>query len=203
MIMKNLISGICIVLVLFHTITAGIIVVPEFIQRAVHLTLVLVLAFLLKPMWKRADGGLSFWSWIPVVISLLTGLYIVVFNIDIMFSQGILSLEMVVIGWVLIILVLELTRRAAGWILALIASVAVLYPIFGKYLPGLIGHRGYNLGRIASTLGLSLEGIFGAPLGASAEFVVLFIFLASVLNECGMGQYLLKLALSMTVRLTV
>jgi TRAP transporter 4TM/12TM fusion protein len=200
--MTNFISGICIALVLFHTITAGIIVVPEFIQRAVHLTLVLVLAFLFRPMWKRADGGLSRWSWIPVVISVLTGLYIIVFNNDIMFSQGMLTMEMIVVGWVLIILVLELTRRATGWILALIAAVAVLYPIFGKYLPGLIGHRGYNLGRIASTLGLSLEGVFGAPLGASAEFVVLFIFLASVLNECGMGQYLLKLALSMTGRLT-
>ena len=200
--MKNFISGICIALVLFHTVSAGIIVVPEFIQRAVHLTLVLVLAFLFKPMWKRADGSLSLWSWIPVVISVLTGGYVVVFNNDIMFSQGMLTPEMIVMGWVLIFLVLELTRRATGWILALIATVAVLYPIFGKYLPGLIGHRGYNLGRIASTLGLSLEGIFGAPLGASAEFVVLFIFLASVLNECGMGQYLLKLALSMTGRLT-
>jgi TRAP transporter 4TM/12TM fusion protein len=200
--MKNFISGICIALVLFHTVSAGIIIVPEFIQRAVHLTLVLVLAFLFIPMWKRADGRMSLWSWIPVVISVVTGLYIVVYNNDIMFSQGMLTPEMIVIGWVLIFLVLELTRRATGWILALIATVAVLYPIFGRYLPGLIGHRGYNLGRIASTLGLSLEGIFGAPLGASAEFVVLFIFLASVLNECGMGQYLLKLALSMTGRLT-
>ncbi|TRZ51647.1 C4-dicarboxylate ABC transporter permease, partial [bacterium] len=184
--MMNFISGICIILVLFHMVSAGIIIVPEFIQRAVHLTLVLVLAFLFKPMWKRADGRLSFWSWIPIVISVLTGLYVIVFNMDIMFSQGMLTREMIVIGWVLIILVLELTRRATGWVLALIATVAVLYPIFGKYLPGLIGHRGYNLGRIASTLGISLEGIFGAPLGASAEFVVLFIFLASILNECGM-----------------
>ena len=200
--MKKFISGICIALVLFHMVSAGIIIVPEFIQRAVHLTLVLVLAFLFKPVGKRADGRLSFWSWIPIVISVLTGLYIIVFNNDIMFSQGMLTMEMIMIGWVLIILVLELARRATGWVLALIAALAVLYPIFGKYLPGLIGHRGYNLGRIASTLGLSLEGIFGAPLGASAEFVVLFIFLASVLNECGMGQFLLKLALSMTGRLT-
>jgi TRAP transporter 4TM/12TM fusion protein len=86
--------------------------------------------------------------------------------------------------------------------LALIAAVAVLYPLLGRYLPGLIGHRGYNLGRVASTMGLSLEGIFGAPLGVSAEFIVLFIFLASILNQCGMGQYLLKLALSVTGRMT-
>ncbi|MBN1830123.1 MAG: TRAP transporter permease [Deltaproteobacteria bacterium] len=201
-IMKHLISGICVALVLFHTATAGIILVPEFIQRTVHITLVLVLAFLLRPFVKRVDGRLSFFSWIPVVISVLTGLYIVVFNNDIMFSQGMLSMEMIVIGWVMILLVLELTRRVTGWVLTLIAAVAVLYPLFGKYLPGLIGHRGYTMGRISSTLGLSLEGIFGAPLGASAEFVVLFIFLAALLNQCGMGQYLLKLALSMTGRLT-
>lgn len=200
--MKNVISGICVVLVLFHTVTAGIILVPEFIQRTAHLTLVLVLAFLFRPVAKRADGGLSLWSWVPVIISVLTGLYIIVYNNDIMFSQGILNTEMIVVGWVMILLVLELARRVTGWVLTLIAAIAVLYPIFGKYLPGLIGHRGYSLGRIASTLGLSLEGIFGAPLGASAEFVVLFIFLASVLNQCGMGQYLLKLALSMTGRLT-
>ena len=36
-----------------------------------------------------------------------------------------------IVKLVLILLVLELTRRAAGWILALIASLAVLYPIFG------------------------------------------------------------------------
>jgi len=200
--MKTFINGICVVLVLFHTATAGIILVPEFIQRTVHLTLVLVLAFLMRPVARRADGRLSLLSWIPVGISALAGLYIIVYNNDIMFSQGILSLEMIVVGWVMILLVLELARRITGWVLTLIAALAVLYPIFGKYLPGLIGHRGYNMGRIASTLGLSLEGIFGAPLGASAEFVVLFIFLASVLNQCGMGQYLLKLALSMTGRST-
>lgn len=201
LIVKKLISGICIVLVLFHMVTAGLIIVPEFIQRAVHLTLVLVLAFLFHPIGKRADGRLSFWSWIPIVISVLAGLYVIVFNEDIMFSQGMLTPEMVVVGWVLILLVLELTRRATGWVLALIAALAVLYPLFGQYLPGLVGHGGYNLGRVASTLGLSLEGIFGAPLGVSAEFIVLFIFLASVLNECGMGQYLLKLALSVTGRM--
>lgn len=200
--MKKIVDGVCIVLVLFHIASAGIILVPEFVQRTVHLTLVLVLAFLLRPLIKRADGKFSLWSWIPVVISALTGLYVVVYNHDIMFSQGILTIDMIVMGWVLILLVLELARRATGWILAMIAALAVLYPIVGKYMPGLIGHRGYSLERISSTIGLSFEGIFGAPLGASAEFIVLFLFLAALLNACGMGPYLLKLALSLTGRLT-
>jgi TRAP transporter 4TM/12TM fusion protein len=200
--MKQLISGLCVLLILFHMVTAGLIIIPEFLQRAVHLTLVLLLAFLLHPVGKKKDGRFSFWSWILPVLSVLTGLYVIVFNDDIMFSQGMVTLGMAVMGWILIFLVLELTRRATGLVLALIAALAVLYPILGQYLPGLLGHRGYTLGRVASTMALSLEGIFGAPLGVSAEFIVLFIFLASILNQCGMGPYLLKLALSITGRLT-
>ena len=145
---------------------------------------------------------MSFWSWILPVLSVLVGLYVIVFNDDIMFSQGMVTLEMAVMGWVLIFLVLELTRRATGFASGLIATLAVLYPLLGRYLPGLLGHRGYNLGRVASTMALSLEGVFGAPLGVSAEFIVLFIFLASILNQCGMGEYLLKLALAVTGRMT-
>ncbi len=200
--MKKLISGICITLILYHMVTAGLIIVPEFLHRTVHLTLVFLLAFLLYPVGKRADGGLSFWSWILPALSVVAGLYVIVFNEDIMFSQGMVTREMAVMGWLLIILVLELARRATGFVLALIAALAVLYPLIGQILPGLLGHRGYTVGRVASTMGLSLEGIFGAPLGVSAEFIVLFIFLASILNECGMGQYLLKLALSVTGRMT-
>jgi TRAP transporter 4TM/12TM fusion protein len=200
--MGKLIEGICIFLVLYHMMAAGFVLIPEFIHRTIHLTLVLLLAFLLYPLGKRADGRLPLWSWILPILSLVAGSYILLSYHDIMFSQGMVTFQMAVMGWLLILLVLEMTRRATGWVLTLIATLAVLYPLLGKYLPGLLGHRGYTMGRVASTMGLSLEGIFGAPLGVSAEFIVLFIFLASMLNECGMGQYLLKLALAVTGRMT-
>lgn len=200
--MGKLIRGICIFLVLFHVVTAGFIIIPAFLQRAIHLTIVLVLTFLLFPLAREKNGSFSALSWFLPILSLGVGLYIIVFNHEIMFSQGMVTAEMAVIGWILILLVLEQTRKSTGAVLTIIAGVAVLYPLLGRYLPGLIGHRGFGLSRVASTMSLSMEGIFGTPLGVSAEYIVLFIFLASILNQCGMGKYLLKLALAITGRLT-
>ena len=200
--MSTIIPGLCIFLVLFHIITAGFIIIPAFLQRAIHLTLVLVITFLQYPLIKKEDGRFPCWNWLLPALSLLGGGYVIIFNDEIMFSQGMVTLEMAIFGWIIILLVLEMTRRCAGGALTMITAVAVLYPLLGSHLPGLIGHRGYGFGRVASTMSLSMEGIFGIPLGVSAEYLVLFIFLASVLNQCGMGQYLLKLALSLTGRMT-
>lgn len=196
-----MITGLCIFLVIFHVITAGFVTIPAFLQRAIHLTLVLVITFYLYPFRPKKNGDLSIWSWSFFLLSLGAGLYVVIFNNEIMFSQGMVTLEMAIMGWIIILLVLEQARRSTGLVLAIIATMAVLYPFLGKYLPGLIGHRGYGFARIASTMALSMEGIFGTPLGVSAEYIVLFIFLAATLNQCGMGKYLLKLALAVTGRM--
>lgn len=196
-----MITGLCIFLVIFHVITSGFVTIPAFLQRAIHLTLVLVITFYLYPFRPKKNGDLSIWSWSFFLLSLGAGLYVVIFNNEIMFSQGMVTLEMAIMGWIIILLVLEQARRSTGLVLAIIATMAVLYPFLGKYLPGLIGHRGYGFARIASTMALSMEGIFGTPLGVSAEYIVLFIFLAATLNQCGMGKYLLKLALAVTGRM--
>jgi TRAP transporter 4TM/12TM fusion protein len=200
--MNTIITSLSILLVLFHIITAGFIILPAFLQRAIHLTLVSVIAFMLYPAGKKEEEPFPWWNWLLLAGALAGGLYVIIFNNEIMFSQGMVTLEMAVFGWVIILLVIELTRRCAGGALTIITAVAVLYPLLGRFLPGLIGHRGYGFGRVASTMSLSMEGIFGVPLGVSAEYIVLFIFLASILNQCGMGKYLLKLALSVTGRLT-
>ncbi len=196
-----MINGLCIFLVIFHVITAGFVTIPAFLQRAIHLTLVFVITFYFYPFRPKKNGDLSIWSWSFFLLSLGAGLYVVIFNNEIMFSQGMVTLEMAIMGWIIILLVLEQARRSTGLVLAIIATLAVLYPFLGKYLPGLIGHRGYGFARIASTMALSMEGIFGTPLGVSAEYIVLFIFLAATLNQCGMGKYLLKLALAVTGRM--
>jgi len=196
-----MIISLCIFLVIFHVITGGFITIPAFLQRAIHLTLVFAITFSLYPFRPQKNGVLSIWSWLFFFLALAAGLYVVIFNNEIMFSQGMVSLEMAIIGWIIILLVLEQARRSTGLVLALIATLAVFYPFLGKYLPGLIGHRGYGFARIASTMALSMEGIFGTPLGVSAEYIVLFIFLAATLNQCGMGKYLLKLALAVTGRM--
>jgi TRAP transporter 4TM/12TM fusion protein len=196
----KLVMAISIALVLFHTFTAGITMPTAFLQRGIHLTFVLVLSFLMIPFRKRPDKKISLIDWFFAFLSLASGLYITVFYEDILYRMGMLTPVDIIVGWIIIFLVLEQARRATGNVLVIIAALAVIYPLVGSYIPGVLGNRGYGFGRVASQMAMSLEGIFGAPLGVSAEFIVLFIFLSSLLGQCGMGEYLLKLALSVTGR---
>ena len=97
-------------------------------------------------------------------------------------------------GGVLILLVLELARRATGWGLVIVCLLALGYAFAGPYLPGFLAHRGYGVVRLVEQLFLSTEGIWGVPLGVSADFVYLFVLFGAVLDVAGGGALLIALA---------
>jgi TRAP transporter 4TM/12TM fusion protein len=92
-------------------------------------------------------------------------------------------------GAVLILLVLEATRRTTGWALPATAALFLLYAFLGPYLPEPFDHRGYRLPRIVGQNYLTLEGIFGAPLDVAATFIVLFTLYGAVLEQGGAGRF--------------
>lgn len=87
-------------------------------------------------------------------------------------------------GCICTLIVLEGCRRLTGPSLPIIALITILYAAFGKFLPGLIGHKGYSMNRIIKTI-FSQQGIFGMPLGVSANTVFLFLLFGAFLNVCG------------------
>ena len=72
--------------------------------------------------------------------------------------------------------------------------MALVYAVRGPYLPGFLAHRGYGVTRIVEQLFLSTEGIWGVPLGVSADFVYLFVLFGVVLDTAGGGALLIALA---------
>ena len=76
-----------------------------------------------------------------------------------------------VLGALLILLLLECTRRLMGWALPIITVVALCYAMFGDRIPGLWGHFPLDLEQIISYQFLTTEGLFGIPLGVSASFI--------------------------------
>jgi TRAP transporter 4TM/12TM fusion protein len=72
--------------------------------------------------------------------------------------------------------------------------MALAYAFSGPYLPGFLAHRGYGATRIVEQLFLSTEGIWGVPLGVSADFVYLFVLFGVVLDTAGGGALLIALA---------
>jgi TRAP transporter 4TM/12TM fusion protein len=97
-------------------------------------------------------------------------------------------------GAAAVITVLELTRRMLGWGLVGVAVAAIAYGSLGPWMPGLLAHRGYGPGRLIQHLYLGTEGLWGVPLGVSADFVYLFILFGAVLEAAGGGKLLIDLA---------
>ena len=106
----------------------------------------------------------------------------------------------VVVSVIGTLLVIEACRRVIGNVMTGICLAAILYAYFGQYMPELIIHKGYSIERIATTLWLTTEGIFGLPIGVAATFVFVFVLFGAFLEVTGGGNFFIDLAYAMTGR---
>ncbi len=189
---------------LFELYTAGVIAMTAMRHRSVFLTSILVIAFLTRPLYKgarrdRLNGALCV-DLILVAMSVAVGAYIFIDLNGIFDRQGDWSQWDITVGIVLVLLVLEATRRVIGLNLTCIASGFLLFGYFGPYMPDLLMHKGYSIERMATTLSLTTEGIFGLPTGVAATFVFIFILFGSFLEKTGAGSFFIDMAYSITGR---
>ncbi|NCG31563.1 MAG: TRAP transporter fused permease subunit, partial [Proteobacteria bacterium] len=205
---------------LFHLYAAGFSPFTALIQRPVHLALLAALGFLGVGVQRKrrasaaaevveADGDatnpvdeeesvssdeLSWLNWVLAGITVLVCGYLASQNQQLVSRSANPTQLDLIAGGVLILLVLELARRATGWGLVIVCLLALGYAFAGPYLPGFLAHRGYGVVRLVEQLFLSTEGIWGVPLGVSADFVYLFVLFGAVLDVAGCGALLIALA---------
>ncbi|MDZ5695962.1 TRAP transporter fused permease subunit [Chelativorans sp. M5D2P16] len=92
-----------------------------------------------------------------------------------------------------VLLILEITRRAAGLALVIIATVFILYSFIGPYLPGFLAHRGYDAQRFFTYI-FTDQGILSAPIAVSSTYIILFITFAAFLQASKVGDYFVNFA---------
>jgi TRAP transporter 4TM/12TM fusion protein len=98
------------------------------------------------------------------------------------------------LGLVTMTLIFEATRRVVGWPLLIIVFCFLAYCFLGHLLPAPLSHRGYDLERIATTLFMSKNGIFGVPLKVMTNFIYLFIAFGAFFETCGGTEFFIDLA---------
>ncbi len=183
---------------LFHLYTGGFTILTSHVQRSLHLMFVLSLIFLIyAPSGELAEDKFSWVGTLLAILGMGANAYIATFHEDIAYRMGDVYLIDLIIGAIIIILVLEATRRMLGWIVPGVACVFLLYAFFGYLIPGQWGHRGFELERIITHMSLFTDGIYGIPLGVSASFIVLFIIFGAFLKASGGGQFFIDLASSL------
>jgi TRAP transporter 4TM/12TM fusion protein len=189
---------------LFQLYTAGITAMTALVLRSIHLGAILSLTFLLKAPFSGArKDKVSIWfvlDWILLGAAVYCVAYININLTAIFERQGDWFTSDVVVSVIGTLLVIEACRRVIGNVMTGICLAAILYAMFGPYMPELIIHKGYSIERIATTLWLTTEGIFGLPIGVAATFVFVFVLFGAFLEVTGGGNFFIDLAYAMTGR---
>ncbi|MEA3231232.1 MAG: TRAP transporter permease, partial [Thermodesulfobacteriota bacterium] len=170
-------------------------------QLSIHLAFALVLCYLCFPLSKKSPSNkIAIWDIALALLAGATALYLF-FNYDhVVTSVGDAPTYDLIIGGILIVLVLEATRRSISPILPIITIVFLLYAYFGPYIPFDLAHRGFRVKRIIDHIFMSGEGLWGVPLRVSATFVFLFVLFGAFLDKIGAGEYLINLSFALMGR---
>lgn len=183
----------------FHLYTLGLVPLMAMKMRTIHITGIVAMIFLLYPATKKSSRKyVSILDWILFCLVIIVGIYTYI-NIDIIGARGgSYTHTNVIFGGIFIFLIFEATRRAIGNVLLSVPIIFILYALFGRFLPGFLGHTGFNISRIIRHLYLTTEGIMGITTGVSASYVFLFVLFGAFLSKSGMINFLNQLALSLT-----
>jgi len=169
---------------LFQLYTGGFGIFSSMIQRSIHWLFMSVLAFLI---YRGKKNSVRTTPSIPDIIfallALFAGGYIFFSWEAVVERMGMATDRDIYVGIIMVIVVLEATRRAVGGALAGTALVFLLYAYFGPWMPGIFTHKGYSIERLANVMFTSTEGIYGIPIAVSSTYIVLFVRLLSAVHS--------------------
>ncbi|OGA21620.1 MAG: hypothetical protein A3I02_00350 [Betaproteobacteria bacterium RIFCSPLOWO2_02_FULL_67_26] len=103
-------------------------------------------------------------------------------------------LDGILMAAALALLVLEGTRRMAGFSLVGFTLAGVVYAMVGHYLPGIFQARPVEFTRLLVYLNLDTNALLGATLQIGIIVVVPFILLGQLLGRCGGSEFFTDLA---------
>jgi TRAP transporter 4TM/12TM fusion protein len=105
------------------------------------------------------------------------------------------------VGTTVVLLVVDATRRAYGWPIAIVAIGSILYGLLGPVFPGILNHSGMSFLQVVEEVTVSLGGVYGFILGIGATWIAIFIIFAGVAKTFGLLDFVLTSSESISGRL--
>ena len=196
--LRALVRAIAVTMAVYHIVQLGrlfgIVTDPQKLY-AVHVTFVVVLAFLVIP-GRRGQQAPTLVDWLLIAATLAVLAYVFVTFEELTGRAGVFPTRGdVIMGTLLLVVTTEAARRATGWSLPIMGLVFALYPFLGPYLPGLLTHKGFSFSTVVSFL-FSDNGVYGVPVQVSARDVYLFILFGAFIEASHIGKFIVQAALS-------
>jgi TRAP transporter 4TM/12TM fusion protein len=186
--MDIFITVVAVVMSLIHLYAAIGIVMTQ-VLRGIHVMFVLFLSFLVFPSFKRFKNRIIWYDFVLCFLGIAVIVYMLVDFEEFIYRVAIPNFWDKFFGIILILLVLEATRRTTGLIMVGIVFAFLVYAFIGPQLPSPWTHKGYDIDRIVGHLYMSLEGIFGIPIDVSSTFIILFTIWGAFLEFSGAGKF--------------
>src|SRR5438067_7995796 len=192
---------------LFHIWTAYAGVWEPREMRAVHLLFLLPLTFLLCPAFEKTSPRdrvtLGDVGW--ALASLLTTGWVIVHVQELTERwEGVhpVTLTQVIVGTVLVLAVLEASRRAVGFWFFVTTLVFIAYLVLAPWLPGFLrSPRAYSYPRLIEMFFLYAdEGVLGSLTGISSNILMIFILFAAFMLHSGVGQFFMDISIALAGR---
>lgn len=185
-------------LVIFQMYTAGFGALQDIQQRSVHLFFVLTLCFILKPFSKKnpREGNVPWYDVILMLLAACCTVYVFI-NYPRFIWDPLQWLEPadMILAVVMVILILEASRRAIGLTFPIMAIILIAYAYFGEYIPGTLGHQQFSMTYTLQQLYHTTNGVWGSMVGTSASMLAMFSIFGALLATTGGAGTFLKIGL--------
>ena len=188
--MDVFITVVAVVMSLFHLYAAspfGVIMTQ--VLRGIHVMLVLFLSFLVFPSFKRFRNRIIWYDFVLALLGIVVIVYMLIDFDQFIYRSVIPNFWDKLFGIILILLILEASRRTTGLIMVGVVVAFLVYAFYGHLLPNPWTHRGYDIDRIVGHMYMTLEGIFGVPIDVSSTFIILFTIWGAFLEFSGAGKF--------------
>jgi TRAP transporter 4TM/12TM fusion protein len=112
------------------------------------------------------------------------------------------TLTQVAIGTILVLAVLEASRRSVGFWFFVTTLVFLAYLVASPWLPGVFrSPRAYSYPRLVEMFFLYAdEGVLGTLTGISSNILMIFILFASFMLHSGVGQFFMDISVALAGR---
>jgi len=201
---------------LYHFVTAGFGIPTDYWHMGIHLSGILSMIFIYYAAFKRFDNKrpdgtnrVPFYDWLLAAAGIASALYIGVtwmgldislFGLNIQLDEQALrqgnpaQLDLV-FGTVLMLMVLEATRRTLGPVLPIIIILFSCYALFGQHIPvDILRHPGVSWATFVNNIYFPSDGIFGITLWVASTIVFHFVLFGVIAQRMGLGQFFIDIA---------
>ncbi|MCQ1529615.1 TRAP transporter permease [Lutispora saccharofermentans] len=203
---KRIISAVAIIMSLYQLWQSTFSSIQPLLHYSIHLTFILVLGYMLYTPYEGCDiTKIPKHDYLLAIMAALSGIYYATqiprYLLRWPQVDPLLALD-IVAGIIIVLFVIELTKRTMGSVLPSIGVIFLLYALFGHLIPGYIGHRRIVPIDVLDQLVFTTNGVFTSPIVVASTYVFLFVLFGSFFANSGAGDFFYKFSMSVAGRYT-